>query len=183
MEPGAAPAGGVRNPALGRSRDPTGGHYDPSARSSLDRAVSGLLGAKARSGVEPARQIPRSEETWTWKRGPGIRNRRDGRREAPAFSKRERGKTEDWCATRRSIPLASRRGKRNSPRERGKVTAYPAPQRIRATMHACLEFGCLTIGSANARTRGGLAFPLPAMRGKGRTHCRPQPCPPPGIAR
>ena len=26
------------------------------------------------------------------------------RREAPAFSKRERGKTEDWCATRCSIP-------------------------------------------------------------------------------
>jgi len=30
---GAAPAGGARHPALGRLRDPTGGHYDPSARS------------------------------------------------------------------------------------------------------------------------------------------------------
>ena len=57
-ERGAAPAGGARNPALGRSRDPTGGHYDPSARSSLDRAVSGLLGAKARRGDEPAAPKP-----------------------------------------------------------------------------------------------------------------------------
>ena len=33
---GAAPAGGARNPALGRPGNPTGGHYDPSASSSLD---------------------------------------------------------------------------------------------------------------------------------------------------
>ncbi len=33
---GAAPAGGVRTPAPGRPGTPTGGHYDPSARSSLD---------------------------------------------------------------------------------------------------------------------------------------------------
>jgi hypothetical protein len=32
------------------------------------------------------------------------------RREAPAFSTRERGKTEDWCAARRSIPSAYGRG-------------------------------------------------------------------------
>ena len=57
-ERGAAPAGGARNPALGWSRDPTGGHYVPSARSSLDRAVSGLLGAKARRGDEPAAPNP-----------------------------------------------------------------------------------------------------------------------------
>ena len=44
MEPDAAPAGEVRSLALGRSRDPTGGHYDPSARSSLGRAVSGVRG-------------------------------------------------------------------------------------------------------------------------------------------
>jgi hypothetical protein len=32
----AAPAGGARNPALGRPRDPIGRHYGRSARSSLD---------------------------------------------------------------------------------------------------------------------------------------------------
>jgi hypothetical protein len=74
MEPGAAPAGGARNPALGRSRDPTGGHYDPSARSSLDRAVSGLGEAEARSGVEPARQRP------TERRGVDLEARTRGQK-------------------------------------------------------------------------------------------------------
>jgi len=32
-EPGAVPAGGIRNPALGRRRNPTPGHYEPGARS------------------------------------------------------------------------------------------------------------------------------------------------------
>jgi len=36
MEQDAAPAGGVRTPALGRPGTPSGGHYDRSARSSLD---------------------------------------------------------------------------------------------------------------------------------------------------
>jgi hypothetical protein len=36
MGQGAASAGEVRSLALGRPRDPIGGHYDPSARSSLD---------------------------------------------------------------------------------------------------------------------------------------------------
>ena len=36
MEPGAAAAGEARNLALGRPRDPIGGHYDPSAGSLLD---------------------------------------------------------------------------------------------------------------------------------------------------
>ena len=36
---GAAPAVRPRKPELGRPRDPIGGHYDPSARCSLDRAA------------------------------------------------------------------------------------------------------------------------------------------------
>ena len=36
MEADAAPAGVVRSHALGRPRDPIGGHYDPSAGSLLD---------------------------------------------------------------------------------------------------------------------------------------------------
>ena len=61
MEQDAAPAGVVRSLALGRSRDPTGGHYDPSARSSLDRAVSDVGGSDARSGDEPACRKPEDE--------------------------------------------------------------------------------------------------------------------------
>ena len=78
-ERGAALAGVVRSHALGRSRDPTGGHYDPSARSSLDRAVSGLGYGPKRVQVWNLRaETPPKDETWTWKRGPGIGNRRGG---------------------------------------------------------------------------------------------------------
>src|SRR5450759_237397 len=90
MEPGAAPAGGARNPALGRPRDPIGRHYDPSARSSLHWP-------RANAGFK--------------KRGPGDRKAAMERREAPALSKRECGKTKDWCAARRSIPSGYLRGK------------------------------------------------------------------------
>jgi hypothetical protein len=82
------------------------------------------------------------------------------RREAPAFSKRERGKTEDWCAARCSIPSLYAWGKEELRKCGAGTTAYPAPQRIRAMTHACLEFGCLTIGSESTRV-----FP----RGSGRT--------------
>jgi len=47
------------------------------------------------------------------------------RREAPASSKRGRGKLKDWCASRRSIPSLYAR-------ERKGTTAHPALQRIRA---------------------------------------------------
>ena len=58
----AAPAGRLRKPALGRSRDPTGGHYDPSAGSSAGQAaLKGSLAAEARSGVEPARRGRRTQ--------------------------------------------------------------------------------------------------------------------------
>ena len=60
--------------------------------------------------------------------GPGDRKAAMERREAPALSKRERGKTEDWCAAWCSIPSALRGGKKGK-------TAYPAPQRIRAMAH------------------------------------------------
>ena len=53
----AAPAGGARNPALGRPRDPTGRHYGRSAGSLL-------YWLRANAGFK--------------KRGPGDRNRRDG---------------------------------------------------------------------------------------------------------
>jgi len=83
MEPDAAPAGGdERTPAPGRPGDPIGGHYDPSARSSLD---------------------------WDWRKrlvpgnaDPGTEIAAEARREAPAHRKMC-GTTEEgsaaWCAS------------------------------------------------------------------------------------
>jgi hypothetical protein len=63
------------------------------------------------------------------------------RREAPALSKRECGKTEDWCAARCSIPSILRGGEKGT-------TAYPAPPRIRAMTRVCTNRGCLKIEPA-----------------------------------
>ena len=60
----AAPAGEVRSLALGRPWDPIGGHYDPSARSSLHWL-------RANAGFK--------------KRGPGDRKAAMARREAPCI--------------------------------------------------------------------------------------------------
>src|ERR1017187_5343128 len=122
MEPDAAPAGGARNPALGRSRDPTGGHYDPSARSSLDRAVSGLGGAEARSGVEPARQRPteRSDVDLEARTRDQKSPRWSAAGRAPYVIGRARRKA--WTrmsAARRSIPSACAHGT--------EIRASPAP--------------------------------------------------------
>jgi hypothetical protein len=133
-ERGAAPAGGARNPALGRSRDPTGGHYDPSARSSLDRAVSGLLGRRRSAVLSRRRQNPRKEETGTWKRGPGIGNRRGGaprgdapcaRARAPCPSKPARAKADErrgwnWRLSAPRPPLFFR-GRLPAPLFRGRL--------------------------------------------------------------
>ena len=70
---------GFASRALGRSRDPTGGHYDPSARSSLDRPSRKLLAGEGAFMVLSLRAgTQKDSETCSWKRGPGIRNRRDG---------------------------------------------------------------------------------------------------------
>jgi hypothetical protein len=66
------------------------------------------------------------------KRGPAPERRRDGAPRGARVLARERGKLKDWCAARCSIPSLFARGKRKAPRRRGKITAYPAPQRIRA---------------------------------------------------
>ncbi len=47
---------------------------------------------------------PKAARVRARKHGPGDRKAAMERREAPAFFKRERGKTEDWCAAWRSIP-------------------------------------------------------------------------------
>ena len=78
---GAAPAGKARNLALGRSRDPIGGHYDPSARCSLDwDRANGCraLGRAASQVLSRRRNAPPATGADTRKRGPGDRNRRRG---------------------------------------------------------------------------------------------------------
>src|SRR5271169_1505364 len=75
-------------------------------------------------------------------RGTGDRKAAMERRKAPAFSMRGRGKTEDWCAARRSIlsafsegstsPAPCAEGQEEGPANGAGTTAYPAPQRIRA---------------------------------------------------
>src|SRR5450759_3018611 len=78
MEPGAAPAGGARNAALGRSRDPTGGHSTPLRGARWTGPSRASVGPKRVQVLSLRAKDPPNEETWTWKRGPGIRNRRDG---------------------------------------------------------------------------------------------------------
>jgi hypothetical protein len=81
MGPGAAPAGGARNPALGRRRDPTGGHYDPSARSSLDwdcakALVPGSADPVLSCGLTPATSAAMERR--------GARTLRQGARASPS---------------------------------------------------------------------------------------------------
>jgi hypothetical protein len=57
-----------------------------------------------RESEEPPCQTARSGFYRTDDTAPGTEIAAMERREAPAFSKRERGKTEDWCAAWRSIP-------------------------------------------------------------------------------
>ncbi len=105
---GAAPAGGARYPAPERSQEPIGRHYDRSARSSLDwdRAENCRLDPESSQAWS---RCPNDEPAVARKPGnadPGTEIAAMERREAPAFSKRECGKTEDWCAARCSIPSA-----------------------------------------------------------------------------
>ena len=139
----AAPAGEARNLALGRPRDPTGGHYDPSARS-----FAGLgLAATPR---------PR-------KRGPGDRNRRSGaprgassrsqgtRRRLASVSGGRAGRSRGLaspCISRRSAPPCPPKpvGRRRIGRG---LTATPAPHQQPGRR----SVGCLTGESGKAAGR------------------------------
>ena len=77
----AAPAGGdERTPAPGRPGTPTGRHYDPSARSSLDWDWTVDVASS---------QEARTRRLCLWLQAEGAAAME--RREAPAFFKRERG--------------------------------------------------------------------------------------------
>jgi len=79
------------------------GHDDPGARSSLTAAA-----ARLRQKARPRAEINAAVE----------------RREAPASFKRGCGKTEDWCATRCSIP-SMWSGDRKGPAQAGKGYGVP----------------------------------------------------------
>src|SRR6185503_4176177 len=113
-----APAGGARNPALGRSRDPTGGHYDPSARS-----FAGLRLLKVSDAAKRDKAMSRT--------GAAERGKPSGNQEArtrdpksPPWRAERRGtfarrcELKQGCADRRAIPSAWRGGNL-SPRKRG----------------------------------------------------------------
>jgi len=107
MEPDAAPAGGARNPALGRPGEPPGGHYDPSAWSTLDW-----------DWPKASSQEARTRRLCFWRK-PEMRAAME-RREAPVFLKRERGMTTKDAPLGAPSPRLVRGG------SEGK-TAYPAP--------------------------------------------------------
>jgi hypothetical protein len=138
MEQGAAPAAAVRNRSTGRPGKPTGGHYDPSARCSLDWDWPNASSQEARTRGLCLWQSRRCEPPWSAERRPRSR-------------KESAARLKDWCAAWRSTPSASRRGKKGN-------TAHPAPQRTRAMTHAC----CLTIGSGEVRAN--LTPPHPEER-------------------
>jgi hypothetical protein len=139
---GAAPAGEARNLALGRPRDPIGGHYDPSAGSSAGLGPFHKVSdrprrdkAMSRTGAEDR------EETGmeTRKRGPGDRNRRDGApRGAHPSPRVPAPQGVDWLgAWRRSVPSHFAGDLRSARRKPGGTTAHPAPQRTGVMKLAC----------------------------------------------
>ena len=123
-ERGAAPAGGARNPALGRPRDPIGGHYDLSARSSLDwEWTNGCRTAEvslARKGVTPRPAGPVHK--------PGNA---DPRTEKPPW-RAERRRTfarrcahKEWSRRLARHPPRFVEGTKEMPRERGEDDGLP----------------------------------------------------------
>jgi hypothetical protein len=100
MEQDAAPAGGDgRTPAPGRPGNPSGGHYDPSASSSLDW-----------DWPNASSQEARTRGLCLWPR-PEARAALE-RREAPAFSKGNAARRKD--PVRRSVlhPLGFSEGRK-----------------------------------------------------------------------
>ena len=123
---------GTRNPAPGRPRDSARAALRPLREELRWTGSLAMAFGLAKAWSAQKGMVPKPTETvrQTRKRGPGDRKAAMERREAPAFLTRECGKTEDWCATRCSIPSALPRGKRACPPKpegRRRKTAYPAP--------------------------------------------------------
>jgi hypothetical protein len=84
MEPDAAPAGRLRKPASGRPRAAVRPYYE-------GPPFGGLDAARTKAGESLPDRGPSRAPSASGSYGPGDRNRRMARREAPAFSMRERG--------------------------------------------------------------------------------------------
>ena len=117
-----APADRPRKPILGRFRDPTGGHYDPSARSFAGQAASGFLGKRSRVQVLSLRGMrkPGTNGASPGSADPGSEIATMARREARRVPQGMRG-LEKGCADRRAIPSALREGERSPPRRERKT--------------------------------------------------------------
>jgi len=125
----AAPAGGDgRTPAPGRPRDPIGGHYGPSARSSLDwDCANDCRCAETPPAHKGATPRPAGSAQTPGNADPGIRNRRRG---AP------RGARTFWnegaARLKTGAPLGAPpprcfEGHEQGPAPAGWKTAYPGP--------------------------------------------------------
>ena len=130
----AAPAGVVRNHALGRPRDPPGRHYDRSAGSRLDwdwpKAANSLQGARPRkrgSGPVLQREL-RREPRWSAGRRESLRQRLA----AVTGGYRRR------CAARRSVPFGKGRTLAGG---RKKSYDAPASQRTGAASRILKQVG------------------------------------------
>ena len=109
---------GFVTPLPGGLGAPPYGHYDPCARSSLNGLSLGS-GTQARPGACHVRLSGSvAEPRWSAERRAGSVIARVAPR-----------KRDSWCASRRSAPLTL-------VRERKGMTAYPAPQTIRAAAPA-----------------------------------------------
>ena len=136
---GAAPAGGARNPALGRSRDPTGGHDDPSARSSLDWDRSNGFG-RAVTRDKPMRRTGAA----------ALGRSRNGNQEART-RERKSPQTE-----RREAPSRRSQGGKDTPRKR-----VGRPRRPLKGFRKPLRFPALRSPSLGGGWLATPAFPGP----------------------
>jgi len=94
-------------PLPGGPEGPPGGHYDPSASGSLDWDWRKCLvpGSAGDRGLCLWRKPGDAKPRWSAERRP--------------WPDKGHGKTEDWCATRCSIPSHFARGQRGRPASRG----------------------------------------------------------------
>ena len=113
-EPDVAPAGGARNPALGRPRVTVRPHYEGPPFNGLDGTGRAERKLRARAGEEPVVRVPEATV-------PGTQNATMERCEAGARAQRARRRkaSADGCASRRSIPSGFPGGK--------EMKALPAP--------------------------------------------------------
>ena len=143
---GAAPAGGIRNPALGRPWPVVRRHYDRLPPRGLDAAETKAGGsppdkgaAKGRPCVPPGSYGAGDLKSPRWSaagRAPFAKGARASQKARPR-----------WAPCGAPSPRHLAEGNRKAPLQRGRTTANPAPQRT----------GAMTLGlSRRSESEGGL---------------------------